>query len=103
MRAVGSTATGGIVRKSDYRKELRRMLWPVPSKRSHRARVEPDRFARGLGDRKRTGANRTSKMAERVAWTTVSLVLRGLALIRGPSALVHLMDIAVERRRFRVH
>ncbi len=76
---------------------------PVPSKRSHRARVEPDRFARGFGDRKGTGANRTSEMAERVAWTTVSLVLRGLALIRGPRALVHLMDIPVERRRFRVH
>lgn len=42
-------------------------------------------------------------MTERVAWTTVSLVLRRLARSRGPRSLVHLTDIPVERRGFRVH
>ncbi len=79
------------------------MLWPVPSKGSHRARIEPDRFACGFGDRKGTGANRTSEMTERVAWTAVSLVLREFAWNPGPRELVHLMDIPVEWRRFRVH
>lgn len=82
--------------------QFRWVLRPVPNKRSHGAQVGPDHFARSFGDSKRAGTNDPSEMTERVARTAVSLVLYGLALIRRLGALVRFMDIAVERRRFRV-